>query len=248
MENISEKDIAWLTQSKEEFDYTSISREEKKTTSSKNTSLKSKLIKISLWILLIAALSIIPFFVLIKTSLFLTVEQGLNPWVALVGGIGTCMLLLLVYVILTFRKVENKKLMLKFGFGGVGILVGGFCLYGLLYLSSVNAKTESVREVYRSLHPVLRVSVATLTLADNDLVITDIKRTAEDYASMGLPVNQSSLHFAQEDGFVHAIDLRTKGHSEFRNFMIRNSFRLLGFKTIRHVGTADHLHISMPDS
>lgn len=247
MENISDKHFEWLAQSKEQFDYASFLNEEKSSKKPKARSFKNKMVRIGLWVSLIIALSIIPFFLLIKTSLYLSVDQSLNPWIALIGGIGTCMVLLLVYVLLLFRKVENRKLMMKFGIGGVGVLVGGFCLYGLLYLSSVNAKTDSVREVYRSLHPVLRVAVATITLADNDLVITDIQRTAEDYAKMGLPVNQSSLHFKQEDGFVHAIDLRTKGHSEFRNFTLKNTLSILGFKTIRHVGTADHLHISMPE-
>tara|TARA_R110002124_G_C8970812_1_gene515065 strand:+ start:5562 stop:6302 length:741 start_codon:yes stop_codon:yes gene_type:complete len=244
MERISEKDIEWLLKPNQEFDYTKEVRQEK----AQKLSFKRKLIRSGLWILLILALAILPFFLLIKTSIYLNIDKGLNGWVSLLGGIGATISILLLYVILLFRKVENKKLLVRFSLGGVGALVGGFCLYGLFYLSSVNAKSDAVKEVYRSLHPILRVAVATTTLAEGDLVITDIKRTEEDYAKMGLPLNQSSLHFPQEDGYVHAIDLRTKGHSEVRNFLLNNSLKLMGFKTIRHVGTADHLHISLPYS
>ena len=243
MERVSDKDIEWLLKPNQDFSFKAEIREEKV----QKLSLKRKAIRVGLWALLILALTIVPFFILIKTSIYLNIDQGLNEWVALMGGIGVTVFLLLMYVILLFRKVKNKKLLLRFGLGGVGALVGGFCLYGLLYLSSVNAKSDSVKEVYRSLHPILRVAVATTTLAENELVITDIKRTVEDYAKMGLAPNQSSLHFPQEDGYVHAIDLRTKGHSEFRNFMLTNSLKLMGFKTLRHVGTADHLHVSLPN-
>lgn len=244
MERISEKDIEWLLKPKQDFNYKSEERLEKV----QKLSFKRRLIRLGLWALLILTLTIFPFFLLIKTSIYLNIDQGLNGWVSLFGGIGATVAILLVYVVMLFRKVKNKKLIFRYGLGGVGALVGGFCLYGLLYVSSVNAKSDSVKEVYRSLHPILRVAVATTTLAEKDLVITDIKRTTEDYTKMGLPINQSSLHFPQPDGYVHAIDLRTKGHSEFRNFMLSNSLRLMGFKTLRHVGTADHLHISLPYS
>lgn len=244
MERISEKDIDWLLKPNHEFDYDRELREERV----QKLSLKRKLIRGGLWVLLILALGILPFFLLIKTSIYLNIQQGLNSWVSLIGGIGATITILLLYIVLLFRKVENKKLMMKFSAGGVAALVGGFCLYGLLYLSSVNAKSDSVRDVYRSLHPILRVGVATTTLADGDLVITDIKRSVEDYAKMGLSVNQSSLHFPQEDGFVHAIDLRTKGHSEIRNVLLSYSLKLMGFQTLRHIGSADHLHISLPVS
>ncbi|MEP0008960.1 MAG: hypothetical protein ABJF72_07185 [Balneola sp.] len=244
MERISDKDIEWLLKPNQDFNYKTEERLEKV----QKLSFKRKAIRFGLWALLILTLTILPFFLLIKTSIYLNIDQGLNGWVSLFGGIGATVAILLVYVVMLFRKVKNKKLIFRYGLGGVGALVGGFCLYGLLYVSSVNAKSDSVKEVYRSLHPILRVAVATTTLAEGDLVITDIKRSTEDYTKMGLPINQSSLHFPQPDGYVHAIDLRTKGHSEFRNFMLSNSLRLMGFKTLRHVGTADHLHISLPYS
>ena len=54
------------------------------------------------------------------------------------------------------------------------------------------------------------------------------------------------LHFRQRDGWVHALDMRTIGHGTVRNWLTAAYFRLLGFRTLRHVGTADHLHVSLP--
>ncbi len=63
---------------------------------------------------------------------------------------------------------------------------------------------------------------------------------------MGLPVYERSLHFEQADGYIHAMDLRTLGRGEWRNRLMELYFRTLGFRTLRHVGTADHLHVSLP--
>ena len=242
MEKISQKDIDWLLNLKPDTRFENTIREEK----AKRLSLKRRVLKIAFSILLIIALGIIPFFILIRTSIFLNLTKDWNGWAALIGGIVASTSLLGIYVLFLFRKVKNKKLLAQFGLGGVAALVGGFCIYGLMYLSSVNAKSDDVREVYRSLHPILRVSVATATLAEKDLVITDIKRTEEDYISWGLTPLESSLHYEQENGFVHAIDLRTIGHSEFRNKMLEWSLRTMGLQVIRHVGTADHLHVALP--
>ncbi|MFV1883961.1 MAG: hypothetical protein ACMZ7B_05710 [Balneola sp.] len=242
MEKISQKDIDWLLNLKPDMRFENTIREEKV----KRLSLKKRIFKIAFFILLIIALGIIPFFILIRTSIFLNLAKDWNAWAALIAGIIASTSLLGIYVLFLFRKVKNKKLLAQFGLGGVAALVGGFCIYGLMYLSSVNAKSEDVREVYRSLHPILRVSVATATLAEKDLVITDIRRTEEDYVSWGLTPLESSLHYEQKNGFVHAIDLRTIGHSEFRNKILEWSLRTMGLQVIRHVGTADHLHVALP--
>jgi len=62
---------------------------------------------------------------------------------------------------------------------------------------------------------------------------------------MGLKSKNHSLHYRQSNGYAHAMDLRTNGRSEVRNFMTQTFFRLMGFKTLRHIGTADHLHVSL---
>ena len=242
MEKISQKDVDWLLNLKPEMGFENGIREEKV----KRRSFKRRIFKAFFSILLVIGLGIVPFFILIRTAVFLNLEQSWNGWAALLGGMGASISLLGLYVLVLFRKINNKKLLAQFGLGGVAALVGGFCIYSLFYLSSVNAKTEDVRQVYRSLHPILRVSVATTTLAEKDLVITDIKRTEEDYISWGLTPLESSMHYEQKDGFVHAIDLRTIGHSEFRNKSLEWSLRAMGLQIIRHVGTADHLHIALP--
>ena len=190
-------------------------------------------------------LIILPFFLLVRTSVYLNLSQGFSSWPSLIGGIFAAILLLLLYLAIISFKVKNKRLLLKFGAISISTMVLGFSLFSLFYLSSVNAKSDEVREVYRSLHPILRVAVSTVTLADNDLVVTDIERFEEDYAVMGLPVNQSSLHYRQDSGYVHAIDIRTIGRGMVRNALLRGSLELMGFRTIRHVGTADHLHVEL---
>ncbi len=242
MEKVSQKDIDWLLNLNPEKGFEDSTRTEKV----KKLSIKRRILKICVTLLLIIALGIVPFFILIRTSVYLNLVQDWNGWAALVGGIIASTSLLGIYVLFLFRKVKNKKLLAQFGLGGVAALVGGFCIYGLMYLSSVNAKSDDIRQVYRSLHPILRVSVATATLAEKDLVITDIKRTEEDYISWGLTPLERSLHYEQKDGFVHAIDLRTIGHSEFRNKTLEWSLRAMGLQIIRHVGTADHLHVALP--
>ena len=62
---------------------------------------------------------------------------------------------------------------------------------------------------------------------------------------MGMSSKKHSLHYRQSSGYVHAVDIRTKGRGSIRNFLIRTYFRLMGFNTLRHGGTADHLHISI---
>ncbi len=63
---------------------------------------------------------------------------------------------------------------------------------------------------------------------------------------MGLQTMRRSLHYRQRDNYVHAVDLRTTGQSEWRNGLMPWYLQLVGFRTLRHVGTADHLHVSLP--
>ncbi|MEQ8524037.1 hypothetical protein [Gracilimonas sp.] len=239
MDKISQKDIDWLLN----MDKTGVATSAPQTDSPQKK--KKTGFRILFGLMMIIGLVIMPFFLLIRTSVLLNLSYGWNGWLALGGGIFATVLLLLFYIFFLFRRIENKKMLLKFSLGGIGALVFAFCFYGVMYISSVNAKSEEIREVYRSMHPILRVAIATTTLADNDLVVTDIQRQPEDYAAMGLPLNQRSLHFRQETGYVHAIDLRTIGRNEFRNMLLRGSLEIMGLNTIRHTGTADHLHVSL---
>jgi hypothetical protein len=117
-----------------------------------------------------------------------------------------------------------------------------------VYLARVNTKTDDVHAYYSSVHPILRVALGTVILFDGDLVITDARRVAADYPRMGLPVNERTRHYVQGDGWVHAVDLRTRGHNEVANRLVQVYFWAMGFSTLRHVGTADHLHVQLQPS
>ena len=250
MEKVSPNDIEWLLQSKENFQTGGSAYTQTQTKTQSIPKKKKKRRGLAWWLITISSftfsLIILPFFILIRTAVYLNLNEAWNSWTSLGGGMLATVVFLTILMFIIFRKVKSKKMLFQIGASSVSMLVGGFTIYGLMYLNSVNAKTESVQEVYKSLHPILRIAVASVTLAENELVITDIKRTQDDYINMGLTPLQSSMHYVQEDGFVHAIDLRTIGHSELRNNSLELSLKLLGFKTIRHVGTADHLHVALP--
>ena len=242
MEKFSEKDIEWLLNLHKNGDTSYPGRSKPQT---KRWSWKGWAFRIALGLSALLFLVVFPFFLLIRFSVYLNLTYGLGAWTSLGGGILATIVLLCVYLLLISYKVANKKLLIKIGGIGIGTMVMGYCLFSLFYLSSVNAKSADVQSVYRSMHPVLRVAVSTVTLADNDLVITDIERIEEDYGRMGLPVNQTSLHYRQESGYVHAVDIRTLDRGFIRNALLRGSFEVMGFRTIRHVGTADHLHVEL---
>ncbi|MFB6280356.1 MAG: hypothetical protein ABEK75_12690, partial [Salinibacter sp.] len=125
---------------------------------------------------------------------------------------------------------------------GLGLFQG----YVLLAPNPAHVKSGEVHAEYTELHPLLRMSVATFLLVDDALLITDVSRHPSDYEAVGLSLNPHSLHYRQADGYVHAMDLRTKGRSEARILLTRRYFSALGFRTLRHVGTADHLHVALP--
>lgn len=238
MNNVSNKDVDWLLNLHKQD-------HKKKPVRKKYPELK----KTFLWSLIIffgiIGLIILPFYLLVRSSVYFNVAQGYSAWIALGGGVFVAILLLLIYMLFLFQKVKNHKRRFKYSVGSAGVMVFGFCLFSLFYLSGVNAKSEEVRDVYRSMHPIMRVAISSVTLADSDLVITDIERVSSDYKAMGLPVNPNSLHYRQESGYVHAVDLRTRDQSMIRNYLLQFSLEIMGFETLRHVGTADHLHVEL---
>ena len=191
---------------------------------------------------------ILPFYVLIRLSLFLHDKFATNAWLSLAGGgLATIALITLYFTVASAwmsTKLGSYKAFKRRAYVA-GFLVWGFCIYAVLFISGENVKHTALRQEFRSLHPVLRLGVSTLVLVDRDIIVTDAGRHPDDYQRMGLPTKKRSLHYPQGDGFVHALDLRTQGRPEWRNTLTRLSFRLMGFNTLRHVGTADHLHISL---
>lgn len=202
--------------------------------------------KIVAWMAVFPILSILPFLVVLRISVLAYQENTHDGWQALVIGISAAVVLVCVYIAVfmwTFG-IRHRFFMPLLNVCLTAMLCySGFALF---HLAVSNAKTEEIRSYYTSLHPFLRVAVKNLTIVDEDLVITDVQRTKAAYRDMGLPPRDYSLHFKQSTGFVHAVDIRTAGRSKITNLTVELYFILMGFQTIRHVGTADHLHVSLP--
>lgn len=204
------------------------------------------LAKIVAWTAAFPVLCILPFLVVLRISVLAYQENTHDGWQALVIGILAALLLVGVCI---------AAFMWTFGIRrGFYMPLLNICLtamlcysgFALFHLAVSNAKTAEIRSYYTSLHPFLRVAVKNLTVLDEDLVITDVERTRSAYRAMGLPPRDYSLHFKQPTGFVHAVDIRTVGRSQITNLLVELYFVLMGFETIRHVGTADHLHVALP--
>jgi len=193
----------------------------------------------------IAGFVALPFLVLIGGAVWLYRVQAIPTWLALaVSGILAAGLLTAYAAQICQRLTGEARL--RFVFTRLALpLIVFYCGYTLWYFSSVNTKTEEVRQYYTSVHPLLRVALSTAVLFDRDIVVTDTRRELSDYERMGLPPLDNSLHFPQPSGYVHAVDLRTIGRARWRNLTTVAYFRLLGFRTLRHVGSADHLHVSL---
>jgi hypothetical protein len=194
----------------------------------------------------LAVLAVLPFLALARVATFLYLHHRSSPWVALAAGAGCTFGLVTAYAAWLSHRLTGRVRLLALARRVALPLVVAYCGYALLYLSSGSAKSDRVRAYYTSLHPLLRVSLSTWILFDPDLLITDLARRPDDYGAMGLPVSDGSLHYRQPDGYVHAADLRTSGRSEVKNRVVQLYFVLMGFDTLRHVGTADHLHVELP--
>jgi len=196
--------------------------------------------------LTLAVLAILPFALLLRVSVALYRGLGLPTWLALAIGAVLALAAVTAYGSWVSKRLTGRARVMIIAKWIATPLVVLYVGHALLFLSTVNAKTEQVREYYTSLHPLLRLGVSTWVIVDGGLVITDTAREPDDYERMGLPALERSLHYRQPDGYVHAMDLRTLGRSGLRNWVTGTYFRLLGFRVLRHVGTADHFHVSLP--
>lgn len=192
-------------------------------------------------------LLVLPFLTLTGFSVLVYERHVRNPWLALLAGMLLTSILLAGYVAAAAHRVTGHWRVPTIARRAVVGVVVAYTLYALLYLSAGNAKGGAVRAEYGSLHPLLRVAVSTLILLDDEILITDMSRRPADYPAMGLPVARRSMHYAQADGYAYAMDLRTRGRAAWKNGLMEGYFRILGFHTLRHVGTADHLHVSLPE-
>lgn len=202
-------------------------------------------------LLKLIAIIALPFAVLVRGSVFIYQNGDTPVWVAVFASAFLSATVVTGYAVwiakrFTSRGAKGGRALIIPVAKWVALpLVIFYCGYSLLYVASVNAKSEPVRAYYRSMHPLLRLSLSTLILVDRDMIITDAGRQPEDYAKMGLPANTRTRHFKQPDGWIHAVDLRTTGRGAIKNRGVQLYFWLMGFDTRRHVGTADHLHVEL---
>ena len=202
-------------------------------------------LRVAWWALLAVVLVVLPFLLLIRGGVFACHQWELAPWLALAASATATTLLLALYALVASRRIGAGKGLTKLMTRAAALLAGAYVVYSVMFVAGGNVKSPEVRAEYTALHPLLRLGASALILADPDAVITDAGRTPDFYRRMGLPPNEASLHFEQESGFVHALDLRTVGRPEWRNRAAELAFRAMGFHTLRHVGTADHLHVSL---
>src|SRR5688572_16604846 len=173
----------------------------------------------------------LPFLVYVRSAVGLYSQGGLSPMLSVIGaGMVTAGLLAGYAAWLSRRFKGRARAESIMRWVAIPTMVA-WCAYSLLYIASANAKSGEVRQEYRSMHPVLRLAVATAIMGDGDLVLTDSRRVAGDYTKMGLRVNDRTKHYAQKNGWVHAVDLRTNGRSEIRNRALQLYFALMGFQT-----------------
>ena len=197
------------------------------------------------WLLLAPLLATLPFLLLIRGGVFAYHRWGLGDWSSLALSATAAALLLGLVAWGAGLRLGMGKRLRKLVTRMASAAASVFVLYALVHIAGTNVKSPEVQAEYAALHPLLRVGVSAVVLADPGAVITDVGRTPDFYRRLGLAPNESSLHFRQGDGFVHALDLRTRDRPEWRNRAAELAFRAMGFHALRHVGTADHLHVSL---
>lgn len=198
------------------------------------------------WMTVGAAMATLPLLILVRLSAWFYSDFGLWPWIAVAGGVLSATLVFVIVTLLLIKRASGRihaPRYFKRAILGLAVVYTG---YSALFVSAGNVKNEQVKATYTSLHPSLRMTLSTWMLADSRLVITDVERRAEDYDQMGVPRNEASLHFITPSGYVHAVDLRTIDRPEWRNFVATLYFKVMGFRALRHSGSADHLHVSIP--
>lgn len=187
--------------------------------------------------------ALLPFLVLLRGATLSYETTALPIWLCLVVAVVASGTVVFVSTAWLVRRlgVSLPRYLIRLSM----VLSVAYCGFALLYVSAENVKRPEIRETYAALHPLLRLSVSTLVLFDSRQVVTDSERVPEEYGRMGLAENPASLHYRQDDGYVHAIDLRTIGRSGAAVMLTRWYFVGMGFDVLRHTGTADHLHVSL---
>lgn len=206
------------------------------------------MIKLLIEILKIVIILVFPFILLIRGAVEFHEAFHFSPFLSIMSGILVTAFLLFLYFTVFYSHMSGKLGSwkgIKIRLLAALLVTIFYATHGIFYISTGNLKNDHVKSEIHKVHPILRLSVSTILILDSDLIVTDAKRVPEDYKKMGLKEKAHSLHYKQKNGYAHALDLRTNNRSEVRNILLRNYFRLMGFNTLRHVGTDDHLHISL---
>ena len=100
-------------------------------------------------------------------------------------------------------------------------------VFGIVYISVYSVEkadfknVSEIEQYENSTHPIIKYYTKILSVFDSKLVITDSKRVIEDYDQMKLKRLYTSKHLVQKDGYSHALDLRSKNCSKFRNNLVK---------------------------
>lgn len=187
----------------------------------------------------------LPFICFVRGAVYFYAQLEYGSWFSIFGAAIITTFLLIIYMIFFYGSLTGKVGSLKNKLIISLILVIGYGTHALYFFSEQNAKHSSVQSEFTSLHPILRLSISTIIFLDDGLIMTDANRQPEDYRKMGLKSKKNSLHYKQKNGYVHAFDVRVKSRSWLRNGLLQLYFKAMGFNTLRHGGTGDHLHISL---
>jgi hypothetical protein len=196
--------------------------------------------KILLMVLVCIVAIVAPFILFIRSCSFFINEYDIHPFLSVAASSVLGSLLIASIIKMKVKSVKLKTLFMVTM--AASSLYVGYCCF--VFVDS-NSKTEQVAKEHSTLHPVLRISMGFILLVDKESVVTDISREKSDYKKMGLPSAERSNHYIQDSGYVHAFDMRTNNRGYFRNATLQLYFWLCGLKTLRHVGTSDHLHVSI---
>jgi len=180
-----------------------------------------------------------------RAQLILLSRMPDGGWLIAAGGllVGGLVLAVVLATVFTFRSLKGNIALLA-GVPLLVLIVGGV---GIWRFPERHFKDLQTAVEWRQLHPTLRLAVWLVAVEDRSMVLTDIARTPEGYVGMGLEPQRESRHYVGDDGYSRAVDLRVSDAGQLRNWARQGLFLLMGVETVRHVGTADHLHVALPE-
>ena len=103
--------------------------------------------------ILVLALALLPFLTIVRVSVWSYASLGAPTWLALgAGALFTLIIVALYGARISARLTGKARFRLALTHVALPITLV-YCGYALVYLSSTNAKSESVKTYYTSLHP-----------------------------------------------------------------------------------------------